>query len=633
LPDWPALWSHSNINADEIDEMEGLETLGQACYHIHPPTNGPGACLSGSYAGAWHKYASEWEPGVVKIFYDGAQVGELSSAELNGTPQYLIADMVPPGCCNQPLVVPDEMTVNYVRVWQKLPIVTTGAATGKQPLQATLNGSVNSNGTPLTNCHFDYGTSTSYGSSAPCSGPESGESATVSLTPGTTYHFRIDATNGSGTSYGNDETFSTPGPVEAVTGEVTSVQEEQATLNGTVNPNGYPAKYYFQYGETASYGSSTPEGEAGGGGSPVPESPTIARLTPGMTYHYRLVGTSGGVTSYGGDRTFKTLSAPSLVVANGTISAATQDVNSALFLTTRNLGNGTWQSALLGEGSSTTYSSPSAVTGPSGEVWVAAEGPGNALWVGVEGTTGTWTASYHSGTGSTYSAPAIVIDPSGDVLVFAQGSKNSLVVTERVKSTGSWEAAKTLVSEGVNSAPSAVAWSGGEEWVAFRGPKGEIWDGVYSGGKWTNSYSSPENLAESAPSEVIDPSGDVWFFFEGPEHKLRANARLKSTGAWGEIKALVAEDYSAPSAVAWSGGEEWVAFEGPKDEMWDGFDSTSGVWSTNYKGPEGSAYSAPSEIIDSSGAVWVAAQGAGNTLDIKVRNDTTGEWGGSYEGG
>lgn len=68
LPDWPALWSLSSTNADEIDTMEGLEALGQACFHIHRPTNGPGACLSGSYASAWHKYATDWEPGVVKFF-------------------------------------------------------------------------------------------------------------------------------------------------------------------------------------------------------------------------------------------------------------------------------------------------------------------------------------------------------------------------------------------------------------------------------------------------------------------------------------------------------------------------------------------------------------------------------------
>jgi hypothetical protein len=222
LPDWPALWSLSNTNADEIDTMEGLETLGQVCYHIHPPTKGPGACLTGSYAG-WHKYASEWEPGVVKFFVDGAQVGELSSGELNSTPQYLIADMVYPGCCNQPVQVPDEMTVNYVRVWQHPPppvppTVTTTAATSVKEEQATLNGSVNPNGLS-TSYFFEYGLTTSYGSSTPIEPAGAGtvalneKAVSTGLRQGATYHFRIVATNGAGTVHGEDKSFTTPASV------------------------------------------------------------------------------------------------------------------------------------------------------------------------------------------------------------------------------------------------------------------------------------------------------------------------------------------------------------------------------------------------------------------------------------
>jgi hypothetical protein len=57
LPDWPDLWSHWKPGQNEIDTMEGLETLGQACYHLHPPPQkeGPGGCESGSYAG-WNTY-------------------------------------------------------------------------------------------------------------------------------------------------------------------------------------------------------------------------------------------------------------------------------------------------------------------------------------------------------------------------------------------------------------------------------------------------------------------------------------------------------------------------------------------------------------------------------------------------
>jgi hypothetical protein len=327
---------------------------------------------------------------------------------------------------------------------------------------------------------------------------------------------------------------------------------------------------------------------------------------------------------------------PSLVTANGTIWAASQDVNNALYLTGANfsLGGG-WQSALLGAGSGTTYSAPSAVTGSGGEVWVAAEGPGHQLWVGVEQSSGSWSPSNDgSGGENTYSAPSAVFDSGGDLLVFAEGKNNSLVVTEYVKGTG-WVAAKTLVSGGVFSAPSAVAGPGGEVWVAYEGAGGKVVDGVDSAGKWTSSYESAEALdaAGTAPSEVIDSSGNVWVFFEGVNHALRLVERNKTTG-WGTVQALLGENsiYSAPSAVAVSGGEKWVAFEGPKNELWDGFDPTSGVWNTNYQGPEGSSYSAPSEMIDSAGEVWAATQGANNNLDIKVRLKPSGEWVGTYEG-
>ncbi|HEY5286173.1 MAG TPA: hypothetical protein VIJ50_03605 [Solirubrobacteraceae bacterium] len=192
------------------------------------------------------------------------------------------------------------------------PSATTAPASSVQPLQATLNGTVNSNGLD-THYYFQYGTSPSYGSTTGEVDAGSGRSAapasaTVGLSPGTTYHYRIVATNAAEeTSYGTEQTFTTPGPVEAVTTSPSTITEEEAHLNGTVNPHGYDAKYYFQYGTSTSYTSSTSEGDAGAGLSPEPENATITALQPGTTYHYRLVATSGGVTSEGHDESFTTL--------------------------------------------------------------------------------------------------------------------------------------------------------------------------------------------------------------------------------------------------------------------------------------------------------------------------------------
>jgi hypothetical protein len=101
------------------------------------------------------------------------------------------------------------------------PMVVTGAASSITQTSATLNATVNPNGETLSDCHFDYGTTTSYGSSVPCStlpggvSVASGTSAVAvsapvsGLTPGTTYFYRIEATNAGGTGQGVDQALTT----------------------------------------------------------------------------------------------------------------------------------------------------------------------------------------------------------------------------------------------------------------------------------------------------------------------------------------------------------------------------------------------------------------------------------------
>ena len=269
LPDWPALWSLSSTNANEIDTMEGLETLGQACYHLHPPPGsaGPGACLSGSYAGAWHKFASEWEPGVVKYFYDGAQIGELGSGELNGTPQYLIADMVYPGCCNQPVVVPDEMVVTYVRVWQHPPPEVYSQTPRNITRETAELASQIRPGPYEASYFFEYGTTTGYGSRAPVSSeehlPPSESWSNVYVPVGglkscTTYDFRVVAKNAFGGAYGPNEELTTQcKPPNSYTEPPTSVTRTTALLEGQVYPNGVSTEYYFSYNEVGGSPKST----------------------------------------------------------------------------------------------------------------------------------------------------------------------------------------------------------------------------------------------------------------------------------------------------------------------------------------------------------------------------------------
>lgn len=106
---------------------------------------------------------------------------------------------------------------------QAAPSAATNAATGVSITDATLNGTVNANNS-TTAVTFEYGTTASYGSTATAS-PSSvtGTSDTTisaditGLSPDTTYHYRVVATNSLGTTYGADKTFTTPADPPVIT--------------------------------------------------------------------------------------------------------------------------------------------------------------------------------------------------------------------------------------------------------------------------------------------------------------------------------------------------------------------------------------------------------------------------------
>ena len=86
---------------------------------------------------------------------------------------------------------------------------------------ATLQGAVDPHGAPVTSCEFEYGTTGSYGQSVPCAQAQAqigsgsspvGVSADITgLQSGVLYHFRLDASNASGSSLSTG-LFATTGP-------------------------------------------------------------------------------------------------------------------------------------------------------------------------------------------------------------------------------------------------------------------------------------------------------------------------------------------------------------------------------------------------------------------------------------
>src|ERR687888_2794724 len=135
------------------------------------------------------------------------------------------------------------------------PVDITNRATYIASYSARLNGSVDPHGLTTT-VYFQYGTTISYGLTTAIQS-KTGDTyqnvaATIGgLTPSTTYHFRIVATNSAGTRYGADRTFTTLGPTGppvVITNPATLVASFSATLNGSVDPHGLTTNVRFQYG-------------------------------------------------------------------------------------------------------------------------------------------------------------------------------------------------------------------------------------------------------------------------------------------------------------------------------------------------------------------------------------------------
>jgi hypothetical protein len=194
------------------------------------------------------------------------------------------------------------------------PSVVTGAAARISDSSESLAGTVNPNGTTTT-YFFQWGLTNSYGVNGPAQSaghgtkPVAVHQTAAQLLPGTTYHYRLVATNRYGTSVGADRTFTTSGhpPPDVATGPASGISQSGATLTGVVNPHGAQTSWYFQYGLSTGYGYQTSPQATGPGNSSVIVAYPLQGLASGTIYHYRLVATHGGnITSYGADAQFMT---------------------------------------------------------------------------------------------------------------------------------------------------------------------------------------------------------------------------------------------------------------------------------------------------------------------------------------
>ncbi|HET7508876.1 MAG TPA: NHL repeat-containing protein, partial [Solirubrobacterales bacterium] len=196
---------------------------------------------------------------------------------------------------------------------ENLPDATTAKASGFTSTTATLNGTVNPSGEPLTECFFEWGETESYGETAPCVSPDAAEVGSgtspvtvhaqiANLDPGATYHFRLVASNANTDLAeepvrGADLAF---GPPLIRSASALDVSATAATLQTEINPNNIATTYRFEYdtlpyaeGE-APHGTALPlpDGSLGSGALDVARSLSLTGLQPATTYHYRVIATN-----------------------------------------------------------------------------------------------------------------------------------------------------------------------------------------------------------------------------------------------------------------------------------------------------------------------------------------------------
>jgi virginiamycin B lyase len=386
-----------------------------------------------------------------------------------------------------------------------------------------------------------------------------------------------------------------PAPL-VTTGGYSLVPTRSAELSGSVDPNNLDTHYYFEYGETISYGATSSTQLAGSGVEPVPATATIGGLDAGTTYHYRLVAYNADGYSYGSDHTFTTPPEPPSVSLEspGNVSARSVNLRGSVNpnggVTHYYFEYGTGPSYGLRTAEVETQSGNSAV-------------PVSATLSGLQPATTYYyrlVASNAGGSSSQADAdalvpetaeagPASVVTSTGELLVFSRNAAGQLV--EFARANGVWHAHNVSEAAGTSApfvgTPSALVTAAGELWVFVEGTAGELAAFKLEGGRWHHTNVSEESNGDphfcGMPHGIVTPAGELLVFARGCDGELTEFAH-KSSSEW--------------RVVALSGYIGGPAF----DEE-------------------------PRPIVTPEGKLAVFVQSTGGELLEFLRETTSGEWG------
>ena len=212
-------------------------------------------------------------------------------------------------------VYASERAANTISTFDDVPLptVVTETPSNVSETAMTLQGTVNPEGEPVTECYFEYGTEPGkYTNKVACEQEPKTLVGTAALPVSRTLtglpaagvrSVRLVAANANGALPAVGVTISHPTTAGASFSNVSVIA---ATFSAQVDPEGLATKYHVEYGTSTSYGASTPEENIGDAYQGVAVRVDLTGLQPGTQYHLRVVATNELGTIDGPDVTFST---------------------------------------------------------------------------------------------------------------------------------------------------------------------------------------------------------------------------------------------------------------------------------------------------------------------------------------
>ena len=374
-----------------------------------------------------------------------------------------------------------QFTISVIDV-QEAPAVSTTAATDVTSTTATLNGDITSDGgAEITARGFVYATSNAdliIGATDVTNVTVSGTTGVFTenitgLTAGTTYFYAAYAINSVGTTYGNEQNFTTLAKPTVSTAAASAITSTTATLNGNITSDGgaeiTERGFVYATSNTDLIIGTTGVTNVTVSGTTGTFNSAITGLTAGTTYYYRAYATNSVNTTYGDEQSFTTLAvAPtaSTTAATGITSTTatlnghiTSDggatitergfvyatSNTDLIIGTTGVTNvtvsgttGTFNSAITGLTAGTTYyyrayatNSVNTTYGDEQSFTTLAVAPtaSTTAATGITSTTATLNGHITSDGGATITARGFVYATSNAVLTIENTAADTVIVS------------------------------------------------------------------------------------------------------------------------------------------------------------------------------------------------------------